>query len=56
MKHENQTYQTVTDENGDRYYCPLDFDRVARDLNIDELEECVGHDVVGRYAGNIDIL
>ena len=51
----NNTYVKLIDKNGRDYLCPID-DVKSRDAVSDqELDDCVENDVVGRYAGNIEI-
>jgi hypothetical protein len=53
MINRTDTYLQTTDENGEIYFCPIDTD--ISDSAVDDFDECVGKDVVGRYAGNIAV-
>jgi len=51
----NTTYFIVKDKHGEDYLCPLDRIRDRHAVTDQEFEECVEKDVVGRYAGDIDL-
>jgi hypothetical protein len=51
----NKTYFVVRDKHGDEYLCPLNSGGNQDAITDDELDSCVGKDVVERYSGNIDI-
>jgi hypothetical protein len=48
-------YFAVKDKHGYDYLCPLAAVADRNYVSDQELDECVEKDVVGRYAGNIDI-
>ena len=51
----SQTFVLVKDTNGEKYLCPLDTVQSTPKIDPDEIDDCVGEEVVGRYAGNIRI-
>ncbi len=53
----NETvYVKVKDGAGNEFVCPLNELRDARSVSDDELENCFEGDVVGRYAGQLNII
>ena len=46
---ESNVYVRKTSKEGQEILCPIE------DVIRDETEECVEQDVVGRYAGNIEV-
>ena len=49
-------YVKVKDMAGNEFVCPLKELRDARKISDDELENCFEGDVVGRYAGQLNIV
>jgi hypothetical protein len=49
-------YLKIKDQSGNEFLCPLDALKSVMDATPEELEDCVEGDVVGRYAGDIEIL
>lgn len=49
------TFKKLTDAAGDEFFCPLDLAHKLEHKTDRDFSECVGKDVVGRYAGNLDI-
>jgi hypothetical protein len=49
-------YLKVKDKAGNEFLCPLDALKGVADATEAELAECVEEAVVGRYAGNIDVV
>ena len=49
-------YVKVTDMAGNEFVCPLNELRDARKISDAELENCFEGDVVGRYAGQLNII
>lgn len=47
-------YVKVKDEHDTDYLCPVHSFKNSGIVSVDELDECVETDVVGRYAGNIE--
>mgnify|MGYP001123535265 CR=1 FL=1 len=41
---------------GNEFLCPLDALKSVHEATEDELDECVEEAVVGRYAGNVDVV
>lgn len=48
-------YLKVKDKTGNEFLCPLDALKSVKDATPEELEDCVEGDVVGRYAGDIEV-
>ena len=48
-------YFKITDNAGNEFLCPLGALKKISDATEDELLNCVEEDVVGRYAGNIEV-
>ena len=49
-------YIRLKDKAGSEFLCPLDDLKSIKDATDEELAECVEEDVVGRYAGDIEIV
>ena len=49
-------YIRVKDEKGNAFICPIDSLIDTEKATEEELANCVDDAVVGRYAGNIDIV
>jgi hypothetical protein len=49
-------YVKVKDMAGNEFVCPLNKLRDARKVSDAELENCFDGDVVGRYAGQLNII
>jgi hypothetical protein len=54
-ENKNETFVLVKDANGENILCPMETFQDASSLNPDEFDDCVGEEVVRRYAGNIKI-
>ena len=53
----NETlYVKLRDMAGNEFVCPLNELRDAINMSPAELENCFEGDVIGRYAGNLDII
>ena len=53
----NETaYVKLKDGDGNEFVCPLNELRDTRSVSDDELESCFEGDVVGRYAGQLNII
>ena len=48
-------YLRVKDKTGNEFLCPLEALKTVDEATEDELEACVEGEVVGRYAGNIEV-
>jgi hypothetical protein len=48
-------YLRIKDREGNEFLCPLESMKRVEEATEDELEACVEGDVVGRYAGNIEV-
>jgi hypothetical protein len=53
---ENAKYLKVKDKAGNEFLCPLEALKRVADATEEELAECVEEAVVGRYAGDIDVV
>ena len=49
-------YIRLRDREGSEFLCPLDALKSIGEATEEELAECVEGDVVGRYAGDIEIV
>jgi hypothetical protein len=49
-------YLKVKDKAGNEFLCPLESLKSVADATEEELAECVEEAVVGRYAGDIDVV
>jgi hypothetical protein len=49
-------YFKVKDMAGNEFVCPLDELRNVKNVSEEELENCFEGDVVGRYAGQLNIV
>ena len=58
MSDENNqdVYVKVKDMAGNEFVCPLKELRDARKISDDELDNCFEGDVIGRYAGLLNIV
>jgi len=58
MSDENNqdVYVRVKDMAGNEFVCPLKELRDARKISDDELDNCFEGDVIGRYAGLLNIV
>ena len=52
---QRKKYIRLKDKAGSEFLCPLDALKSVKDATEEELAECVEGDVVGRYAGDIEI-
>lgn len=55
MRHQD-TYQKVSDDKGQDFYCPLE--AIGRDnrLKSEMTDDCIETDVVQRYSGHIRVV
>jgi hypothetical protein len=49
-----KSYVLVKDSNGKTYLCPINPTWHSASVDLDEIDDCVEEEVVGRYAGNIN--
>ena len=54
-KDDNQKYVLVKDGKGQKFFCTINAGEDPSSIRIDETDDCVEEDVIGRYAGNINI-
>jgi hypothetical protein len=52
----NDVFVKVKDEAGNEFVCPLNELRNVKDVSAEELKNCFEGDVIGRYAGNLNIV
>jgi hypothetical protein len=55
-KDEENVYVKVKDMAGNEFVCPLNELKDVKSISETELENCFDGDVVGRYAGQINIV
>ncbi len=55
FKYDDTTFILVKDKDGERFLCPINSDRSVSSKTIELNDDCIEEDVVGRYAGNINI-
>lgn len=53
---DKNAFVKVKDGAGNEFVCPLSELRSVKDVSDDELEDCFDGDVIGRYAGNLNIV
>ena len=53
LKDDKKPFVLVKNSKGDKFFCPFDDVQNASPDRVDENEDCIEEDVVGRYAGNI---
>ena len=53
---QGELFVRVKDSSGEEFVCPLKALRNPKELNAEELENCVDSATVGRYAGDIKIV
>lgn len=49
------TYTRITAKDKNDYICPMELVKAKQTLGINDLDDCVEAEVVGRYIGNIEI-
>ena len=49
-------YFKLKDKDGNEFICPLKALKHIKDATAEELDECVEADVIGRYAGDINVI
>jgi hypothetical protein len=52
----DDVYVKVKDTAGNEFVCPLNELRNVKNVSEEELEDCFSGDVVGRYAGQLNIV
>ncbi len=55
LKYDDTTFILVKDKDGERFLCPINSDRSVSSKTIELNDDCIEEDVVGRYAGNINV-
>jgi hypothetical protein len=50
-----ELFVRVKDRSGEEFVCPLKALKNPKDLNPEELDQCVDSATVGRYAGDIKV-
>ena len=51
---DSNAYVLVKDADGEKYLCPLKTIK-ASSVSVEDVDDCIEEDVIGRYAGNITI-
>ena len=54
-KDDEKKFVLVKDSKGKKFLCPIDTGQDPSSIRIDEEDDCVEDDVIGRYAGNLKI-
>ena len=54
-KDDEQKFVLVKDSRGQKFLCPINAGQDPSSIRIDEEDDCVEDDVIGRYAGNLKI-
>ena len=54
-KDDEKKFVLVKDSKGEKFLCPIDAGQDPSSIRIDEEDDCVEDDVIGRYAGNLKI-
>ncbi len=49
-------FRYVTGEDDNAYVCPLETGEISGRAKMEQLDDCIEADVVGRYSGNIQIV
>lgn len=55
-KSKGKKYVRVKDAGGNLFLCPLSALKPVEAATAEELADCVEEDVVGRYAGDIEVV
>ena len=55
FKYDDTTFVYVKDKDGDKFLCPISSRRGDSSKTIELNSDCIEADVIGRYAGNINI-
>ena len=53
-QNDSNAYVLVKDADGEKYLCPLKAMKAAS-VTVEDVDDCIEEDVIGRYAGNITI-
>ena len=53
---DNNVFVRVKDGAGNEFVCPLSGLRDVKDVSDEELDDCFDGDVIGRYAGTLNIV
>ena len=53
-KDDEKKFILVKDYKGEKFLCPIDAGQDPSSIRIDEIDDCIEEDVIGRYAGNIN--
>ena len=55
IKYDDTTFVLVKDKDGERFLCPVSCGSSNSSKSIELNDDCIEEDVIGRYAGNINI-
>ena len=55
FKYDDTAFIMVKDKDGEKFLCPLNSSRSVSSKTIELNDDCIEADVVGRYAGNINV-
>ena len=53
-QNDSNAYVLVKDADGEKYLCPLKAMKSSY-VAVEDVDDCIEEDVIGRYAGNITI-
>jgi hypothetical protein len=56
MENEKSLYERAKNQTGNDFICPIDSLIDTDKATEEELENCVDDGIVGRYAGNIEVV
>ena len=55
FRYDDTTFILVKDKDGEKFLCPLNSGRSISSKTIELNDDCIEADVVGRYAGKINV-
>jgi len=53
---QQKPYIRITADDRNEYICPLEMARERTTFGIDDLDDCVEAEVVGRYSGHLHVV
>ena len=55
FRYDDTAFILVKDKDGEKFLCPLNSSRNVSAKAIELNDDCIEADVVGRYAGNVNV-
>ena len=55
IKYDDTTFVLVRDKDGERFLCPVNCSPGKSSKSVELNDDCIEEDVIGRYAGNINV-